>query len=392
MSDYPTYLIHYGIPGQKWGERRYQFEDGTYTEEGKRRRRIGDDRIFGRSEESSGYGYKTGGTIKGDKAFVKDIQKDIQKVNGGNKGFEYGLNRNVNCAFCTMSYELRRRGHDVRAQESLRGAQAYLSNPKGAYGRVIPNYAKISKDARTFATRSNESSKMMSIGMTKDEYNDMTNKLLSDGDNTRGFIAVDWKGGNGGHIFNYEVKNGQLYFVDSQPGTIVKADKKFFNQTMKNANNVETLRSDNLKIDEEKAKKFYSEDVIGDIKYNSAKLKAAKVEPWVIGISAALLTSVTGMPFAGIAIGQRIANGMYSKKIKEIDDQASIALQNKWESEGRFKNKWYDFKEDKKKDSKNMILTEAKQSRIKSLISSGKTQKEVAKLLGISMSTVNKYK
>lgn len=34
MSDYPTYLIHYGIPGQKWGERRWQNEDGSLTEEG----------------------------------------------------------------------------------------------------------------------------------------------------------------------------------------------------------------------------------------------------------------------------------------------------------------------------------------------------------------------
>lgn len=36
---YPTYLIHYGTPGQKWGVRNYQNEDGTWTEEGLRRRR-----------------------------------------------------------------------------------------------------------------------------------------------------------------------------------------------------------------------------------------------------------------------------------------------------------------------------------------------------------------
>ena len=33
------YLAHFGIPGMKWGQRRFQNEDGTYTEEGKRRRR-----------------------------------------------------------------------------------------------------------------------------------------------------------------------------------------------------------------------------------------------------------------------------------------------------------------------------------------------------------------
>lgn len=43
--EYPTYLIHYGIPGQKWGERKYQNEDGTWTEEGLERRRTGRERI-----------------------------------------------------------------------------------------------------------------------------------------------------------------------------------------------------------------------------------------------------------------------------------------------------------------------------------------------------------
>lgn len=34
---YPDYLMHYGIAGQRWGIRRYQNEDGTLTEEGKLR-------------------------------------------------------------------------------------------------------------------------------------------------------------------------------------------------------------------------------------------------------------------------------------------------------------------------------------------------------------------
>ena len=34
------FLEHYGIPGQKWGIRRYQNEDGSLTEAGERRRRI----------------------------------------------------------------------------------------------------------------------------------------------------------------------------------------------------------------------------------------------------------------------------------------------------------------------------------------------------------------
>lgn len=39
---YGNELYHYGILGQSWGNRRYQNEDGTYTEEGKARRRKGE--------------------------------------------------------------------------------------------------------------------------------------------------------------------------------------------------------------------------------------------------------------------------------------------------------------------------------------------------------------
>lgn len=35
---YPNELYHYGIKGMKWGVRRYQNEDGSYTSAGKKRR------------------------------------------------------------------------------------------------------------------------------------------------------------------------------------------------------------------------------------------------------------------------------------------------------------------------------------------------------------------
>lgn len=37
--EYKQYLAHHGIKGQKWGNRRYQNEDGSLTEEGKKRYR-----------------------------------------------------------------------------------------------------------------------------------------------------------------------------------------------------------------------------------------------------------------------------------------------------------------------------------------------------------------
>lgn len=37
MYQYPDYLMHHGIKGMKWGVRRYQNEDGSYTQKGRRR-------------------------------------------------------------------------------------------------------------------------------------------------------------------------------------------------------------------------------------------------------------------------------------------------------------------------------------------------------------------
>lgn len=47
-------LYHYGTKGQKWGRRRYQNPDGTWTEEGKKRRRRGERRIGSVNSELDG--------------------------------------------------------------------------------------------------------------------------------------------------------------------------------------------------------------------------------------------------------------------------------------------------------------------------------------------------
>ena len=64
-------LYHYGIFGQKWGRRRFQNEDGTYTEEGKRRRRKED----GYSDD-----YKKAAKLR--KKSTKELStKEIEELN-----------------------------------------------------------------------------------------------------------------------------------------------------------------------------------------------------------------------------------------------------------------------------------------------------------------------
>ena len=63
MSENSDFLLHYGVKGQNWGVRRYQNEDGTLTEEGKRH-----------------YGYydKPDGT-KDYKRIEKDARRDAEE-------------------------------------------------------------------------------------------------------------------------------------------------------------------------------------------------------------------------------------------------------------------------------------------------------------------------
>lgn len=66
-----TTLSHYGILGQKWGERRYQNPDGTYTEEGLRRKRGDRKPLSPRAKKI----IKTGAAVAGAAAVAYGIHK-----------------------------------------------------------------------------------------------------------------------------------------------------------------------------------------------------------------------------------------------------------------------------------------------------------------------------
>lgn len=51
MTKYQAELYHHGIKGQKWGIRRFQNEDGTYTNAGKERRNTSDSATKAKSSE-----------------------------------------------------------------------------------------------------------------------------------------------------------------------------------------------------------------------------------------------------------------------------------------------------------------------------------------------------
>ena len=107
------YLQHHGIKGQKWGVRRYQNPDGSYTEAGKKRYAIKDSMqaralYYGdrRKEEKRKLLKQYGGQHKLNKAMKKEIeitgQRDLYKnafggidIQGVSKYLDRKLNENT---------------------------------------------------------------------------------------------------------------------------------------------------------------------------------------------------------------------------------------------------------------------------------------------------------
>lgn len=70
------YLQHYGVPGQKWGLRRYQNEDGTSTPAGQKR--------YEKTGEY-GYTYKSHATKKYDKKTEKTARKALETIGASDR-------------------------------------------------------------------------------------------------------------------------------------------------------------------------------------------------------------------------------------------------------------------------------------------------------------------
>lgn len=75
-------LSHHGIKGQEWGKRRFQNEDGSYTEEGKRRYRIGDRYRRGKQylREESEYATQAQNRLMRESKEYKNIQDSRDRL------------------------------------------------------------------------------------------------------------------------------------------------------------------------------------------------------------------------------------------------------------------------------------------------------------------------
>lgn len=88
----PSYLIHYGIPGQKWGDRRYQNEDGTLTPAGRERYLKGG---YGQSQRKALLKNNYNQYTRYNKKFDKLTEKMMRKKEAGKTISERERNRAI---------------------------------------------------------------------------------------------------------------------------------------------------------------------------------------------------------------------------------------------------------------------------------------------------------
>lgn len=140
--DKRKYLCHHGIKGQKWGVRRYQFEDGTLTMEGRRR-----------------YGYKTHSKkVKNPDGSLTDYGK---RYFGYDKKIDAESSTNKNDHVIKKGTELKRLGNEHSAGYDVNVFFSYkvddVDEYTGVLGRMsatkqLKNYGDVSLKQITMET------------------------------------------------------------------------------------------------------------------------------------------------------------------------------------------------------------------------------------------------
>lgn len=366
--EYPTYLIHYGIQGQKWGVRRFQNEDGTWTEDGLVRRRKDQKHLFNKQARLG-------------KQFDKYTQKMESDAAKGKKISDRRINKaaKIGAKFKTLDYISKDPDTYFKARK-LRAASAAKFGVNAAtvaagIGTVIGSNKEIEDISKAMRT-------------TEDTFRESMNRIYKD-DNS-GAKRIDFikkyvdqhEFDDKGRIVLQRGENKVPDAVDRYLYTI-SGENKFLNKI-------------NGKFDKDK----FNKAIFGDIdfleksfnKWKNQELSDTRnfYSEKLGNLSKNLDNATRNMNLAGVFTAVNLGRTVSELVVEQhlIDKMLKSHYGKIYEKTMKEMTK------DLKKHGFEVTntLSDAKQSRIKSLIASGKSQEEVAKILGVSTSTVNKYK
>lgn len=138
------------------------------------------------------------------------IEEDLKAVNP-EYGDPIGRGANNNCILCSLTYDLRRRGYDVRAQRAQDG---WMPDD------IKHWYPNIKYKSNSLTDKKPTLEEFSSIDVSKKaEYASKCIKSIKElGDGSRGIACVMWGASGGGHATAFEVQNGKVHMYDPQSG------------------------------------------------------------------------------------------------------------------------------------------------------------------------------
>ena len=421
--EYPTYLIHYGTLGQKWGERRWQHEDGSLTPEGYIH--YG----YGKSGKQRKEYLESRERIKSGTATAKDLitrngSSNISALDGSYTNIGYQItNKYISSGLGTkLMDELEESGNVFDYSSGLKRVNPALTlkqnSPlniddelvmKSVTRRINPNYGERGTTnncvrcttAMTLAKMGYSTPQGISAGRalngaesagfsywfdgaemkTVDTVNEAENELKSQPKGSFGEFAISRYDANGnrigGHSMAYSVlSDGSIRIEEGQAGKIFHSIKDAMENCGASEKQIMITRLDNTKPN----MKAIAEDNMVDIGGNRTSdptYMVRDINKVTLNDSGEISryswrNSGHSVPYSQVG---RLYDGTLSgrSKNKDIvyDDEGYMSLNKNYNGSSR--------------------VSSNEQSMIRALESSGKTQEEIAKLLGLSVSTISKY-
>jgi hypothetical protein len=128
-----------------------------------------------------------------------------------------------NCGYCSVTYDMRRRGYDV---EAMPKNGLYVSEWRNMWNGFYPQGVTAKRKNTALA--------------------EMTNEIQSWGEGSRGAVFVVWDGRSWGHFFSVEVINGEAVFIDPQNGKSGQYVADYFKRVKPSS--IQYGRVDNLEL------------------------------------------------------------------------------------------------------------------------------------------------
>lgn len=189
---------------------------------------------------------------------ISDVDDIPQKIDKYNKeedqavtNPDYDPNKyaySMNCAFCTATYDMRKRGYDVEAAPANSFTHNDLSEITSWY-EGDPEVSSVDVAANLYYDKEgNLLSEKQQQKQTEKTAKAIEKHLKKNGNGSYGHFLVYWNEG-GGHSMVWEVQKGEVVIRDCQTNTVGKVE-----DYLPYISSVNMFRSDNLEISDDMLK------------------------------------------------------------------------------------------------------------------------------------------